>query len=72
MTPEELIITFVDDKLNGNIDLLVTFPLSSLQYDKTFGCPNRKFDCDDTELIRAIYCLVFNDVWKNLSMENSD
>ena len=71
MTPEELIITFVDDKLNGNIDLLVTFPLSSLQYDKTFGCPNRRFDCDDTELMRAIYCIVFKDVWMNLSLENS-
>lgn len=36
MTPEELIIAFVHDKLMGNIDLLATFPLASLQYDKTF------------------------------------
>ena len=71
MNPEELITEYVQNKLKGNKDLLATFPLASLQYDKTFGCPNRRFDCDDTELMRAIYCIVFKDVWMNLSLENS-
>lgn len=70
MIPTELITRFKEEKLGGNIDLLATYPLGNLRNDNTYGCPNRNFDSDDTELMRAVYCLVFGDVWENISMDN--
>ena len=66
MTPFKLINSFVAEKLEGDIQHLVDFPLGSLRNDKVYGCPNRNFDSDDTELMRAIYCVVFGNVWNNL------
>lgn len=40
--------------------------------DDKYGCPDRQFDCDDTNLMRAIYCVVFYDAWTNLTMETLD
>lgn len=69
--PQELIRSFVEKKLDGDIEKMASFQLGSLRYDKEFGCPDRKFDSDDTNLMRAVYCIVFGDTWKNLSMDNS-
>lgn len=69
--PQELIRTFIENKLNGDIEKLSSFQLGSLRYDKVYGCPDRWFDSDDTNIMRAIYCVVFGDVWKNISMENA-
>ena len=63
--------SFIKEKLSGNIVLLIDFNLGHLRYDNDYGCPRRKFDPHDTNLMRAIYCIVFGDVWKNLSWENS-
>ena len=71
MSPSELISSFVQERLGGNISLLASFPLGSLRGEKLYGCPGRNFDSDDTELMRAIYCVVFGDTWENLSMGNS-
>ncbi len=71
MTPFELFNSFVVEKLNGYIHRLADFPLGSLRGDRTYGCPGRNFDSDDTELMRAIYCVVFGETWKNLSMDNA-
>ena len=70
MTPKELIISFVNERLDGDIAKLATFQLGSLRDDENYGCPDRNFDSDDTELMRAIYCMVFSDAWKNISMDN--
>lgn len=70
MKPIELIKAFVAEKLEGNINLLSDYQLGNLRNDKVYGCPNRSFDSDDTELMRAIYCVVFGDVWENISMDN--
>ena len=70
MSPTELVTRFIEKRLGGDITLLVTFPLGDLRYDDMYGCPGRNFDSDDTELMRAIYCLVFGDVWEHLSMDN--
>lgn len=71
MTPQELISTFVREKLDGDASRLADFPLGSLRGDDVYGCPQRNFDSDDTELMRAIYCVVFGDTWDGLSMENT-
>ena len=70
MTSIELINSFVAEKLDGDIQRLADFPLGSLRSDKVYGCPNRNFDSDDTELMRGIYCVVFGDTWENISMDN--
>lgn len=70
MTPIELINSFVAEKLEGDIQRLADFPLGSLRSDKVYGCPNRNFDSDDTELMGAIYCVAFGDTWENISMDN--
>ena len=71
MTPQKLIDSFIQEKLDGDISRLATFPLGSLWNDQTYGCPGRKYDSDDTELMRAVYCVVFSETWTNLSMENA-
>lgn len=71
MNGATIIDTFVQEKLFGNIDNIIDYDLGLLRSDKQYGCPGRNFDPDDTNLMRAIYCIVFGDVWTNLSWENS-
>ena len=63
MNPKELVAQFIEEKLGGDISRLATFPLGNLRNDKVYGCPGRNFDSDDTELMRAVYCLVFGEVF---------
>lgn len=67
-----IIKRFVDEKLNGNIEALQTFDLNNLKFDKVYGkaAGAPMFDPDDTIIARAIYNVVFQNAWKNLSMEN--
>ena len=58
---------FVTERLKDNVDGIVDFDLGLLCSDKQYGCPGRKFDPDDTNLMRAIYCIVFGNIWSNLS-----
>lgn len=67
----DILHTFINGRLRGEIEALIDFDLGQLRYDNIYGCPERRFDPDDTNLMRAIYCIVFGDVWKNLSWENS-
>ncbi len=67
----EIIKAFVDKYLDGDINRLPDFQLSKLWKDDEFGCPGReRYDNDDTEIMRAIYVLVFSDVWPALSMDS--
>ena len=59
---EKFIKQFVSEKLGGNIDGLLNYDLSQLRGDDMYGCDNREFDCDDTNIARAIYSVVFKDV----------
>lgn len=68
--PVEIIRSFIRDHLDSNLDNLIFFDLKNLMKDDVYGCPNRKFDADDTTLMRAIYCVVFGNVWPNLTMNN--
>ena len=66
-----IIEKFADKYLDGNIDDIIFFPLSRLYHDKEFGCPSdRRFDFDDTNLMRAIYVLIFSDIWPELSFKS--
>lgn len=65
--PIDLIKRFVDEHLGGNIDALATYELRYLEGDELYGNPDgRLYDSDDTELMRAIYQVVFADTWDNI------
>ena len=50
-----LLQDFIQEKLDGKLNNIRTFDIKTLRGDDKFGCPGRYFDCDDTEIMRAIY-----------------
>ncbi len=68
--PIQLIRDFVHEYLHDDLNALATFRLYDLRKDKKYGCPGRSFDSDDTNLMRAIYCVLFADVWPGLTMNS--
>lgn len=68
-TPKEFLTSFIAEKLGGDINKLGTFSLHDLWQDKVYGCPGRKYDDDDTNLMRAIYLIVFPDAWPMMNKE---
>lgn len=58
---------FIDERLGGDIAKLVDFNMMALENDATFGNrDNRTFDCDDTELTRAVFEVVWGGVLPGL------
>ena len=49
---------------------MANYDLKQLENDVKFGCDNRAFDCDDTNIVRAIFALVYEDVWPELSYQS--
>ena len=70
MNPIDILNKFIIQELDGDVFLLLDYDLKRLKNNAVLGCPNRRFDPDDTNLMRAVYCIVFGDVWTNLSLEN--
>ena len=66
----ELIKSFVKEKLSGDFSNWLNFDCFSLREMGKFGCPDRQFDCDDTELMQAVYVLLWADDFPGLSSEN--
>ena len=63
-----LINDFVEERLQGNLNELIYFDFAQLKGDKKYGvCGGNSFDCDNTKLSKAIYLLVFEDVWNDLT-----
>ena len=69
-----LINNFIEERLQGDLNELARFDFAQLRGDKKYGvCSGSSFDCDNTILSKAIYLLVFEDVWNDLtsfSLEN--
>ena len=55
---KNLVNDFVDDYLHGDFDALINFDFAFLEDDKIYGCNARSFDCDDTNLTRALFSVV--------------
>jgi hypothetical protein len=68
--PVQLVNDFVSEFCGGRWELLKTFDFKDLISSGKFGCPGRNFDCDDTNIIRAIYVLLWQDVFPDLNMDN--
>ena len=72
LNPYSLLRSFTMTRLDGDLDRLKDLDLSDLRGDRLFGCPNRSFDCDDTNIARAVYVLVYQKAFPTLSMETLD
>ena len=59
---------FIQEKLNGDPDGILTFDFKTLRDSEKFGCPGRRFDGDDTEIVRAVCVVLWKDLLPELSM----
>ncbi len=66
---KKLLLDFIQEKLNGNIDNIRDFDFKTLRESDKFGCPRRYFDCDDTEVMRAVYVVLWENFLPELSMD---
>ena len=70
---KSLITSFVEERLQGNLNELACFDFAHLRGDKKYGVySGNSFDCDNTKLSKAIYLLVFEDVWSDLTSFSLD
>ena len=67
-TARQTLQAFIQEKLNGNLDEILTFDFKTLRESAQFGCPGRRFDGDDTEIVRAICVVLWEDLLPELSM----
>ncbi|MBE6356252.1 MAG: hypothetical protein E7058_03965 [Lentisphaerae bacterium] len=67
---KKLISDFINDHLSGDLNNIRNFDFETLYSSQKFGCPGRKFDCDDTNIMRAIYVILWQDLLPGLSMNN--
>lgn len=65
----QILLDFIREKLDGNIDNIRNFNIKTLQDSEKFGCPGRYFDRDDTEIMRAVYVVLWEDFLPELSMD---
>ncbi len=66
---KQLLLDFIQEKLDGKLDNIRTFDFKTLRGDDKFGCPGRYFDCDDTEIMRAVYVVLWENFLPELSMD---
>lgn len=66
----QLLKSFVTEKLSGALENLREFDFRTLKDSEKFGCPGRNFDCDDTEIMRAIFVLLWGETLPGLRMNN--
>ena len=59
---------FAAEYLKGDIYALLDFDFSSLRQDKRFGCKGRSFDCDDTNVTRAICFLLWGRIFPDVTL----
>ena len=67
---KNLINKFVDEYLKGDINAFLDFDFASLQQDKRLGCNGRSFDCDDTNLTRAICYLLWGEIFPDMTLSD--
>ena len=59
---------FIQEKLKGDLDEILTFDFKTLRESEKFGCPGRRFDADYTEIVRAVCVVLWEDLLPELSM----
>lgn len=67
---KQLIKEFVIEFLAGDWEQFKNFDLNLLETSEKFGCPGRIFDCDDSNLMRAVYVVLWGKDFPYLNMDN--
>ena len=66
---KEIVRRFIQDHLDGDINALKDFDMRTLCGNTKYGCETVKdFDCDDTYIARAIYALLWRDVFPDMEL----
>lgn len=56
-----LLKEFAAEVLSGDFNNLKHFDFKTLKDSGKYGCPDRNFDCDDTNIMRAVYVLLWGE-----------
>lgn len=64
----DLVRKFVAEELHGQLDALADYDLATLEGHPLYGAPDRTFDTDDCNLVRAIFDLLYADALPGLSL----
>ena len=67
---QQLVNDFVSEILGGDWEQFKNFDFKDLISSEKFGCPRRRFDCDDTNILRAIYVVLWGDLMPGLNLNN--
>ncbi len=70
---KQLVRDFVEEHLDGELERLKEFNLSTLEKDDKYGQQKGQrfdFDADDCLLARAVYVLVWGDVFPHMNMQS--
>ena len=69
-SPEALALVqqFVAEELGGDVEALARFDFAELEGHPLYGAPERVFDADDCNLSRAIFDVLYGDVFPGLSL----
>lgn len=65
---KRIVKQFIAKKLNNNIENLKTYNFQELKKDNKLGCKGRRFEADDTDAARAIYCLIYEDMFNDINL----
>lgn len=63
----QLVKQFVAEELHGDLNALLTYDLAILESHPAYGAPDRTFDTDDCNLVRAIFALLYTDALPGLT-----
>jgi ADP-ribosylglycohydrolase len=68
---KKLLKKFIEEKLNGNIDNLADFDFRTLD-DGVFGHCQGPISVENSDIVEAIMCIAFADVWPDLNIKSLD
>lgn len=60
---------FLKTYCNNNYEQFAAFDFMQLKNDDIYGCSNRTFDCDDSNLIKYIFVVLYSKIIPNLSFD---
>lgn len=67
---KKLLCNFVNEKLDGELERILDFDFSTLRNDSVYGCRGREFDIADTQIMHAVYVILWGDLLPELTFEN--
>lgn len=65
----DLLHSFIDKKLNGDIEKLASYDMEELKHDTGFGCKRKRFEYDNTELVKAIFVVLWHKRFEERELE---